>query len=89
MADGLALPEGLAQRGDGMLIVAEAAARRLVEVDPGSGARRTIAQNLPIGFEAGPGLPPSYLPTGVAVARDGTVYFSADRNNAIYRVPVR
>lgn len=89
VADGLALPEGLAQRGDGMLIVAEAAARRLVEVDPGSGARRTIAQNLPIGFEAGPGLPPSYLPTGVAVARDGTVYFSADRNNAIYRVPVR
>lgn len=89
VAEGLTLPEGLAQRADGMLIVAEAAARRLVEIDPGTGTRRTIAQNLPIGFEAGPGLPPSYLPTGVAVARDGTVYFSADRNNAIYRVPVR
>lgn len=89
VAEGLALPEGLAQRDDGMLVVAEAAARRLVEIDPATGTRRTIAQDLPIGFEAGPGLPPSYVPTGVAVARDGTVYFSADRNNAIYRLPMR
>ena len=89
IAEGLALPEGLAQREDGALIVAEAAARRLVEIDLATGQRRVIAQDLQIGFEAGPGLPPPYIPTGVAVARDGTVYFSADRNNAIYRLPVR
>jgi hypothetical protein len=45
-----------------------------------------VADNLPIGLEAGPGLPPPYVVTGVTVAGDGTVVFSADRNNAIYRV---
>jgi len=86
VADKLALPEGLAFTPWGSLIVAEAGARRLTEIDPATGARRSVAENLPIGLEAGPGLPPPYVVTGVAVAADGTVYFSADRNNAIYRV---
>jgi glucose/arabinose dehydrogenase len=41
------------------------------------------------GLEAGPGLPPPYVPSGVAVGVDGTIYFSADRNNALYRVRAR
>jgi sugar lactone lactonase YvrE len=86
IADKLVLPEGLALTPWGTIVVAEAAARRLVEVDPANGTRRTMAENLPIGLEAGPGLPPPYVVTGVAVAADGTAYFSADRNNAIYRV---
>ncbi len=86
IADKLALPEGLAFTPWGSLIVAESAARRLVEIDPASGARRTVAENLPIGLEAGPGLPPPYVVTGVAVGADGAIYFSADRNNAIYRI---
>ena len=86
VADKLLLPEGLAFTPWGSLIVAESAARRLTEIDPATGARRTVAENLPIGLEAGPGLPPPYVVTGVAVAGDGTVVFSADRNNAIYRV---
>jgi streptogramin lyase len=45
-----------------------------------------VAEGLPIGLSAGPGMPPPYVPTGVAVAADGTVFFSADRNNAIYRI---
>ena len=49
----------------------------------------SVAENLPIGMEAGPGMPPPYVVTGVAVAADGTVHFSADRNNAIYRVRPR
>lgn len=90
VADQLALPEGLAQTPWGSFIVAEAAARRLTEIDPASGSRRTVADNLPIGLEAGPGLPPPYVPTGVAVGADGSIYFSADRNNALYRVqPLR
>ena len=48
--------------------------------------RRSVAENLPIGLAAGPGMPPPYVPTGVAVGADGAVYFSADLNNAIYRV---
>jgi sugar lactone lactonase YvrE len=86
VADKLLLPEGLAFTPWGSVIVAEAAARRLVEIDPASGSRRSVAENLPIGLEAGPGLPPPYVVTGVATAADGSVYFSADRNNAIYRV---
>lgn len=86
IADGLALPEGLAQTPWGSFIVAESAARRLVEIDPATGTRRTVAENLPIGLAPGPGLPPPYVVTGVAVGRDGTVYVSADKNNSIYRI---
>lgn len=86
IAEGLAAPEGLAQAPSGKFIVAETAKRQLTEVDPSNGNKRVIASDLPIGFEAGPGLPPPYLTTGVAVAADGTVYFSADRNNGIYKI---
>jgi len=86
IAEGLALPEGLAQTPWGSFIVAESAARRLVEIDPATGSRRTVAENLPIGLAPSPGLPPPYVVTGVAVGSDGTVYMSADRNNAIYRI---
>jgi sugar lactone lactonase YvrE len=86
VAEGLAGPEGLAQTPAGKFIVAEAAKRQLTEVDPANGNKRVIATDLPIGFEAGPGLPPPYLTTGVAVAADGTVYFSADQDNGIYKI---
>ncbi|RUR68197.1 hypothetical protein EJP67_14140 [Variovorax guangxiensis] len=89
VAEGLALPEGLAQTPWGSFIVAESAARRLVEIAP-DGSGRTVAENLPIGLAPGPGLPPPYVVTGVAVGRDGSIYMAADRNNAIYRIrPVR
>ncbi|MDQ0611898.1 streptogramin lyase [Variovorax sp. W1I1] len=86
IVDGLALPEGVAETPWGTFIVAESAAGRLVEIDPANGTRRTIAENLPIGLAPGPALPPPYVVTGVAVGADGTVYVSADRNNAIYRI---
>lgn len=86
VATGLALPEGLAQTPWGTFIVAETAAARLTEINLQTGQRRTVADKLPIGLSAGPGLPPPYVPTGVDVAADGSIYFSADRNNAIYRI---
>ncbi len=90
VASGLALPEGVAQTPWGSFVVAEAAIGQLSEIDPASGRKRVVAANLPIGLPAGPGMPPPYVATGVTVAPDGTVYFSANRNNAIYRVrPVR
>lgn len=90
VATGLALPEGVAQTPWGSFVVAEAAAGRLVEIDPATGRKRVVAANLPIGLPAGPGMPPPYVASGVTVGPDGTIYFSADRNNAIYRVrPVR
>ena len=86
VAGGLALPEGVAQTPWESFVVAEAAARRLVEIDPATGTKRTIAENLEIGLPAGPGMPPPYCVTGVAVGPDGTVYFTANRNNALYRI---
>ncbi|MDM0000152.1 hypothetical protein QTI24_16155 [Variovorax sp. J22P240] len=86
VAEGLAMPEGVAQTPWGTFIVAESAARRLVEIDIANGTRRTVAENLPIGLEGGPGMPPPYMPTGVAVGKDGTIYMTADRNNALYRI---
>ena len=86
IANGLALPEGVAQTPWGSFIVAETAAARLTEIDPATGAKRSVAEKLPIGLPAGPGMPPPYVPTGVTVGADGSIYFSADKNNAIYRI---
>ena len=86
VAEGLALPEGLAETPWGSFIVAESAAQRLVEIDPANGTRRTVADKLPIGLPGGPGMPPPYVVTGVAVGTDGSIYMSADLNNAIYRI---
>jgi sugar lactone lactonase YvrE len=90
VASAMALPDGIALTPSGTLIVAESGAKRLLEIDPAVGARRTIAENLPIGYAVGrEGLPPPYLPTGVAVAPDGTIYVSADQNNSLLRLRPR
>ncbi len=86
VADGLVLPEGLAQTPWGTFIVAESAAKRLVEINPVDGSRRTVAEQLPIGLAGGPGMPPPYVVTGVAVGENGVIYMSADLNNAIYAI---
>ncbi len=86
VASQLALPEGVAQTPWGTFIVAEAGAGRLTEINPITQRRRIVADQLPIGLPGAPGMPPPYVATGVDVGADGTVYFSANRNNAIYRV---
>jgi sugar lactone lactonase YvrE len=79
-------PEGIAVAPDGKLIVAEVGARRIVSIDPASGAVSEIAANLPIGLPAAPGGLPSNIPTGVGVGATGVIYFSSDIENAIYKV---
>lgn len=86
VAEGLALPEGMAEMPDGRIAVAEVAVQRLIALDPATGKVEILASGLPIGAPPSPGLPPSNLPTGVAVDADGTVYFSSDLENAIYRL---
>jgi len=86
VATGLEMPEGLAQTPWGSFIVAESRARRVSEIDPANGQRRPVAENLPIGLEPGPGLPPPYVVSGVAVGDDGSAYVSADRNNSVLRI---
>ncbi|WP_394242114.1 hypothetical protein [Halopseudomonas laoshanensis] len=86
VAEGLLMPEGLAQTADGNFVIAETAAQRLIGLNVETGERSTLAENLPIGFPAGPGMPPSGIPTGVAVAADGTVYFTSDVDNGLYKI---
>jgi len=82
----LKMPEGIARAADGRLIVAEVGARRLIEINPQNGAVTEIAGNLPIGLAAAPGGLPTNIPTGVGVGASGVIYFSADIENAIYKV---
>ena len=37
--------------------------------------------------EPAPGLPPPYVPTGLAVGIDGTIYKTAYSTSALYRSP--
>jgi sugar lactone lactonase YvrE len=86
IADGLAMPEGLSETPWGTFIVAESGAKRVSEVDPKTGAKKAIAESLPIGLPGRAGMPPAYLATGIAVAADGTVYFTSDLNNSLLKI---
>ncbi|PCC69518.1 DNA-binding beta-propeller fold protein YncE [Nannocystis exedens] len=89
VAKGLRAPEGIARHPDGGLIVAEVGRKRLVRIDPATGRSTVLASKLRIGLPESEGLPPGYLPTGVAVGRSGTIYVSSDLDSALYRfVPV-
>ncbi|MET4119338.1 sugar lactone lactonase YvrE [Bradyrhizobium sp. JR1.5] len=86
VAKDLKMPEGIARAGDGKLIVAEVGAKRLIEIAPESGTVTEIAANLPIGLVGAPGGLPTHIPTGVGIGESGTIYFSSDIENAIYKV---
>lgn len=86
VAKELKMPEGIARANDGKLIVAEVGAKRLIEIAPESGKITEIAANLPIGLPGTPGGLPTNIPTGVGVGASGTIYFSSDIENAIYKV---
>ena len=86
IAKDLAMPEGLAQTKEGHWIIAETSAQRLTEINIETGERKVIAENLPIGLAASPGMPPSGIPTGVAVDAEGTVYFGSDIDNGLYHI---
>ncbi len=85
IAGGLKMPEGIAL-SDGKLVVAEVGAKRIVEIDTLSGSITEIAANLPIGLAGAPGGLPTNIPTGVGVGASGTIYFSSDIENAIYKI---
>jgi sugar lactone lactonase YvrE len=90
VATGLRAPEGIARHPDGGLIVAEVGRKRLVRIEPATGRSTVIASGLRIGLPESKGLPPGYLPTGVAVGSSGTIYLSSDVESALYRfVPAR
>jgi sugar lactone lactonase YvrE len=86
IAGGLKMPEGIALMPDGKIVVAEVGARRIIQIDPQTGSVTEIAANLPIGLAGAPGGLPTNIPTGIGVGASGTIYFSSDIENAIYKV---
>ena len=86
VTDGLSAPEGIDVGPDNKLYVAEVGQKRIVSIDPASGAKTVIAANLDIGLPTYPGGPPALVPTGVAVAKSGTIYVSSDIRNALYKL---
>jgi len=90
VASDLLAPEGIARHPDGGLIVAEVGRKQLVRIDPATGRSTVLASGLHIGLPESEGMPPGYIPTGVAVGGSGTIYLSSDVESALYRfVPVR
>lgn len=86
IAKDLAMPEGLAQLQTGDFVIAETAERRLSVISLEGGDRKVLAEDLQIGLPAGPGMPPSGIPTGVAVDAKGVIYFGSDIDNALYKI---
>lgn len=86
VVEGLADPEGFDIAPDGRFVVAEVGAKQIAAIDPESGDKEIIADDLPIGFEAPDNVPPLYIPTGVAVATNGDIYYSSDIDVRIYRL---
>lgn len=86
VATNLSFPEGLAVDGDGGLLVVETGTGKLLKLDLKTGKISNIAENLEIGEEAIPGVPPTYIFNGVAVSPSGTIYVTGDRSNVLYRI---
>jgi len=83
---GLQQPEGMAFDRHGNLLVVETGTGSLVRVDVQTGAVATVATGLAVGAPANPGMPPTWIFDGVAVAPSGTIYVSSYGENVIYRI---
>lgn len=92
VCDGLGLPEGIALHG-GALHVVDVATKELLAFDLITGARSTIAAELPVGAPhgivpkplgaigdmAGPMIPFA----GIAISKDGTIFLSGDAEGSV------
>jgi streptogramin lyase len=81
VAQGLSSPRSIAMLPSGEIAVAEAGASRICAIDPGSGANRVIAHDLPMLI---PGNPRS--PVSITANPDGTLYVTSAEENSIYRL---
>lgn len=93
--DGLQKPQGILAR-NGLLYVVDAGAKELIEYDPTSGVRRTLASGLPVG--APPGVIPKVLGpignmsgpmgpfAGITAGTDGTLYVSGDAEGSVLAI---
>jgi sugar lactone lactonase YvrE len=86
VTDGLLQPEGFDVAPDGTIVLAEVGKKRIIRIDPNTGAISEVARNLAIGYPAASGSPAVFITTGVGVSDSGAIYVSSDRNTAIYKI---
>lgn len=84
--DGLNAPEGIALAPDGRLVVAEVGRKRVLAVEVGTGKATIIADRLAIGLTVDPQAQAPFLPTGVAIGKNGAIYVPSDIDNVLYRL---
>jgi sugar lactone lactonase YvrE len=92
VAEGLGRPEGLCLSG-GTLYAIDTTGKRLLAIDPESGAVSVVASNLPVGTP--PGVVPKFLGpigdmsgpmvnfAGIAAGPDGSLYIAADCEGSV------
>lgn len=89
IASELVNPEGLAFDREGGLLVVESGAGRLSRIELATGGVEEIATGLELGLPAIAGIPPAYLPNGVAVDASGAIFVTGDVGNVLYRITAR
>jgi sugar lactone lactonase YvrE len=83
IAKGLKQPVGVAVEKSGKVLTVEFASKRIVSVDPTSGAVTEIAANLPIGIRPNGRFD---LGIGLAVGPSGAIYVTSDIENSLYKL---
>lgn len=83
VVDSLDAPEGFVVTETGFVVV-EAAAARIVHIDP-DGNRRVLA-DIPGGSIGAPGLPPSQIFNGIAIDEDGNLFITGEASRVLYRI---
>ncbi len=80
-------PEGIAVNTDGHLLVVDSVLKSLIDINPSTGATKTIVENLPIGLKgASVGGPAASPLSSVAVSSAGTIYITSPMANDIFKV---
>ena len=83
VARDLASPEGLALGPEENLLAVETGTDCLLSIDLETGRVSTVAEGLEAGAQGPPNCPPTWLFSGVAVGRSGTIYVAGDRGGIV------